>query len=80
MSVWKELFADGTPKQWLLATIVFLIGFLGFLLMAGENDDMPLLYWMAIKVLGLALFLGILKTGAILDKKGLLPEIKEEED
>lgn len=80
MNVWKELFGDGTLKQWLLFTIVFFIGFLGFLLMADENDDMPLLYWMAIKVLGLALFWGSLKIGAILDKKGLLPEIKEEED
>lgn len=80
MSVLKELFGGGTLKQWLLATIVFFIGFIGFLLMAGENDEMPFLLWMAIKVLGLALFLGSLKVGAILDKKGLLPAIKEEED
>ena len=79
MSVLKEYFGDGTPKQWLLATIIFLIGFLGFLLMAGENDEMPILQWMAIKALGLALFIGSIKVGAILDKKGLLPEIKEED-
>lgn len=80
MSVWKELFGNGTPKQWLLATIVFLIGFFGFLLMAGEDNGMPILQWMAIKALGLALFVGCIKVGAILDKKGLLPEFKDEED
>lgn len=80
MSVLKELFGDGTPKQWLLATIVFLIGFFGFLLMAGEDNEMPILQWLAIKALGLALFIGCIKVGAILDKKGLLPEFKDEED
>lgn len=80
MGVLKELFGDGTPKQWLLATIVFLIGFFGFLLMAGEDDGMPILQWLAIKALGLALFIGCIKVGAILDKKGLLPEFKDEED
>lgn len=80
MIVWKEIFGDGTPKQWVLATIVFLIGFLGFLLMAGENDEMPFLYWIAIKALGLALFIGSIKVGAVLDKNGLLPDFKEEED
>ena len=80
MSVLKELFGDDTPKQWLLATIVFLIGFFGFLLMAGEDNGMPILQWLAIKALGLALFIGCIKVGAILDKKGLLPEFKDEED
>lgn len=80
MGVLKELFGDGTPKQWLLATIVFLIGFFGFLLMAGEDNGMPILQWLAIKALGLALFIGCIKVGAILDKKGLLPEFKDEED
>lgn len=78
MSVLKELFGGGTLKQWLLATIVFFIGFLGFLLMAGEDNGMPILQWLAIKALGLALFIGCIKVGAILDKKGLLPEFKEE--
>lgn len=79
MSAWKELFGDGTPKQWLIAAAVFFICFLGFLMMAGENDNMPLLQWIVIKALGLALFCGGIKLGAYLNKKGLFPEIKEED-
>lgn len=80
MNVLKEIFGDGTPKQWLIATAVFFICFLGFLLMAVENDSMPLLQWVVIKVLGLALFCGGIKLGAYFEKKGLLPDFKEEED
>ena len=80
MSVLKELFGDGTPKQWLISTIVFLIGFFGFLLMAGEDNGMPIIQWLAIKAWGLAMFISSIKVGAVLDKKGLLPYFKEEED
>ena len=80
MSVLKELFGDGTPKHWLISTIVFLIGFFGRLLMAGEDNGMPIIQWLAIKALGLAMFISSIKVGAVLDKKGLLPDFKEEED
>ena len=80
MSVLKELFGDGTPKQWLISTIVFLIGFFGFLLMAGEDNGMPIIQWLAIKALGLDMFISSIKVGAVLDKKGLLPDFKEEEN
>lgn len=79
MNFLKNTFGDGTSKQWLLATIIFIIGFWGFLLIAGENDSIPILQWLAIKTFGLALFGGSIKLGAILDKKGLLPTLKEED-
>ena len=80
MRVWKYIFDRGTPKQWLFATIVFMVGFFGFLMMAGEDEESSIFQWLAIKALGFFLFLCSIRLGAFLDKKGLLPNCKDEED
>lgn len=83
MNELKQLLPQGTLKQWACMTTLFLVGFTGFVMMAGEDDinnPMPLLKWFVIKVIGLALFIACFKIGKVLDKKGLLPEYKDDKE
>lgn len=79
----KRVFPQGTLKQWACVTALSCIGFIGFIMIAGEDDinnPMPLLKWLVIKVIGFALFILCFKIGKALDKKGLLPECKDDKE
>lgn len=83
MNELKQLLPQGTLKQWAYMTALFLVGFTGFVMMAGEDDmNNPMLFlkWLVIKVIGLALFCACFKIGQVLGRKGLLPECKEDEE
>lgn len=79
----KRLLPKGTPKQYAWFALVFIIGFVGFLLMAGEDDvnnPMPLLKWAIIKLIGVLMMSGAIALGAYLEKKRLFPDCKEDEE
>ena len=81
MNELKDIFPKGTIKQWACLAALFMIAFIGFLMMAGEDDinnPMPFLKWIVIKTIGMALFVSCFKLGQVLEKKGLLPECKED--
>ena len=83
MNELKQLLPQGTFKQWACMTALFLVGFTSFAMMAGEDDinnPIPSLKWLVIKIIGAVLFVACLKVGQVLEKKGLLPECKDEEE
>ena len=67
--------------QWLILTVVFMIGVVGYIFMAGEDDPfnpLPFGKWFLLKMVGLALFIIAFLMGRYFNRKGLLPDIKEE--
>lgn len=83
MNELKRFIPKGTPKQHAWLTLVLVIGFIGFILIAGEedtNNPMPLLKWAILKALGVAMFGGSIFLGILLDRKNLLPECNEDEE
>lgn len=78
MSELKHFFPKGTLKQHAWLTLVVVIALIGFILVTGEDDinnPMPLLNWIILKALGVAIFGGSIFLGNRLRKKNLLPEM-----
>lgn len=69
--------------QWLVFSLLFILGFLSFVILAGEEDPMnPLSFekFFLIKgTAGLSLYLCV-RLGSWLNTKGLIPEISEDDD
>ena len=67
--------------QWGILTLLMLVGFAAFLVMAGEdapNDPpTPLGEFLLVKGIALAVFGLCVLAGKYLNRKGLLPDVKE---
>lgn len=67
--------------QWGILSVLTAVGFLAFLVLAGEDNPhapMPLFKLFILKVSALAVLGGCVWIGKICDSKGLLPDIKED--
>ena len=67
--------------QWGILYALMIIGFMAFLVLAGEDnpyDPMPLFKFFILKVSALAVLGCCVLIGKVCDSKGLLPDIKEE--
>lgn len=68
--------------QWSILSTLFSVGFLAFLVLAGEDDPqnpLPLGRWLTVKGCAAAVVYFCIKLGKYLDRKGLIPEIDENE-
>lgn len=67
--------------QWGILYALMIIGFMAFLVLAGEDnpyDPMPLFKFFFLKVSALAVLGCCVWIGKFCDSKGLLPDIKED--
>ena len=67
--------------QWGILSVLMTVGFLAFLVLAGEDNPygpMPFFKFFILKLSALAVLGGCVWTGKVCDSKGLLPDIKEE--
>ena len=67
--------------QWGILYALMIIGFMAFLVLAGEDnpyDPMPLFKFFILKVSALAVLGCCVWIGKVCNSKGLLPDIKEE--
>ncbi|MCF0187914.1 MAG: hypothetical protein HUK04_00245 [Bacteroidaceae bacterium] len=72
-----------TPKQWATMTALVSVGFLAFMVVAGdENPENPMNIgaFCLIKGAAMAVIYGCYRVGKILDRKGLLPEVSEDDE
>lgn len=68
--------------QWSIFSTLFCVGFLALLVMAGDDDPqnpLPFGRWLTVKFCALAVFCFCIKLGKYLNRKGLIPEIDENE-
>lgn len=78
----QRILPKATATQWAVLTLLFLWGFASFLVMAGEESPsdppMTLGKFLLIKGVALASFGLCLLVGKYLNRKGLLPDVKDE--
>jgi hypothetical protein len=70
------------PMKWVYMTVIVFWGILSFILMCGEDtpdNPMTMLEFFELKVLAVVSFGLCLLTARWLDRKGLLPDMKEED-
>lgn len=69
--------------KWAIFTALFSVGFIGLLILAGDDDPynpMPLGRWFMLKAMGAALMYAAYRIGILLDRYNLLPEFKDLEE
>lgn len=69
--------------QWTVFSVLFTVGFLAFMVLAGEDDPsnpLPIGEWFLIKLSAMAVIGLCVLVGKWLNAKGLIPEISEEDD
>lgn len=79
----KGFFACGTFKQWAILSAVCFVGLFAFMMLAGdENPEQPLslTYFIIIKVAALTVLIICYRVLRWCNRKGLLPDIKEEDE
>lgn len=68
--------------QWSVFSTLSCVGFLSLMVMAGDDDPqnpLPFGRWLTIKLCALAVFYLCIILGKYLNRKGLIPEIDENE-
>lgn len=75
--------AHGTLKQWVVLNALVFVGFIGFIILAGEeapNAPLSLVHWLLLKGFGIAIIVTCWLVGRILNAKGYLPNLDDMEE
>lgn len=68
--------------QYAILSVLFGIGFLAFMVLAGDDDPsnpLPFGQWLGIKLAAAAVIYLCVKVGKFLDSKGLIPDMDDPE-
>lgn len=79
----KGFFAYGTFKQWAILSAVCLVGIFALMILVGDEDPehpQSLTYFVIVKAVALAVLIICYRVLRWCNRKGLLPDIKEEDD
>lgn len=79
----KGLIPYGTFKQWAILSAVCLVAFFAFMMLAGDEDPehpLSLIAFLSVKAAALAVLIICYRVLVWLNRKGLLPDPKEEDE